>query len=745
MRLTRRTFLIGGGLVGGGLVVGVAGATGALALRNPLGIQRAALDGHLLALWLLVHPEGHVELLSPHTEMGQGANTGLVQIVADELDLRWDQVHLGQSPVSPDFANGEVMTGFVQQLLFEGAELSAPTGHMLGRTVHLFAQLRNLQVTGGSASIRFTGWRSMRHGAAIARHQLVAAAAARWGVDASTLRTEEGEVVAASGERLGYGELAADAAALSMPSDVSPKPRHQWRFIGKPLPRHDLPDKIFGRPVYAIDHEVNGMAYAAVRNVRVLGATVNAVRNEAEVRARRGIASVHVIRDGVAVLADNPWRAEQAVRALDTDETAPEPAASATTASLLAEQRAALEAGEFTDVDRHGDSATLLAAGDAVEAEYEVPYLAHATLEPMNATVWEQDGRVHVASGVQNPLAARAQCADTLGVALDDVVFHPHTMGGGFGRRGGGLRPGDMNYLEQAMELWAQARVPFKLTWSREQDMRAGRYRNLTVGQYRGALGDDGLPLAWEGRSYGRLTLNSEALPMYGVPNRYTGVIDARQVVPYAAWRSVDASIFGFFLESFVDELAHAAGQDPVSYRIALLDNDRPRPFDAADAKRMARVVREVADFAGWRAGVDSQGRAMGVAAVKSFGSYVAQIAQVSLQDGVPRVHDVWAAIDCGVAVNPDSVEAQVQGGIIFGLTAARYGRIDIEGGSVVQSNLHDYRLVRLEDAPRLHVRILDSDEAPGGAGEVGVPPIAPAVANALAALGDRRRTLPLG
>ncbi|MEN0060507.1 MAG: molybdopterin cofactor-binding domain-containing protein [Myxococcota bacterium] len=745
MPLNRRTFLIGGGILGGGLLIGVGGAVGALALHDRLAIQQAMVDGRLLSLFLAVHPDGRIVLLSPHTEMGQGANTGLVQIVADELDVPIDQVTVRQAPVDPAFGNGPLVKAFARLRYLDSAELSAAADHLLTNTAHYYADFNRLQITGGSASIRFTGWRSMRQGAAVARHQLIAAAAAEWNLDPSDLRTADGEVIAPSGERLAYGALAEAAATLPLPSDVSPKPRSEWRYIGQPVPRRDLPDKIFGRAAYGIDREVPGMSYAAVRNAKVLGGTVTAVTNESDLLARRGVDGVYVVPEGVAVVADNPWRAEQAVRAAQTDETAPEGAAHATTASLRADQLAALDHGPLEVTDEHGDVQAEFDAGEVIEAQYEVPFLAHATLEPMNATVWEDDGRVHVACGVQNPLAARAMCADTLGVPIDEVVFHAHTMGGGFGRRGGGLTAGTMNYLEQAVRLWDQRRTPLKMTWSREQDTRAGRYRNQAVGRYRATLGDDGSPRAWEGRSYGKATVANELSPLYGIPNRSTAHVDARQIVPYAAWRSVDASIYGFFLESFVDELALAAGVDPLEYRLRLLENQESRPTSDHHAARLAGALREVADLAGWRPGVDDQGRAMGVAAVHSFGSYVAQIASVSIEDDEVVVHDVWAAVDCGVAVNPDSVEAQMQGGIIFGLTAARYGRIDIDQGGVVQSNFHDYPMIRVRDSPQLHVRIVQSDEDPGGAGEVAVPPIAPAVANAIAVLKDRTRTLPLG
>ncbi|MBX2798310.1 MAG: molybdopterin-dependent oxidoreductase [Myxococcales bacterium] len=745
MKLNRRAVLIGGGLLGGGLLVGVAGVTTAVALHDRLALQQALAQGQLLSLWLAIHPDGRIELLSPHTEMGQGANNALVQIVADELDARWDQVHLGQAPADPAFANSAVMKGFIHSGIFDDAPLSAPVDHLFTNAMHLATDYAQLQITGGSASIRFTGWRSMRRGAALARHQLVAAAAARWGVEASTLRTVEGTVVSPTGQTLSYGQLAEAASRLAVPADVSPKPREQWRYIGRPVPRDDLPDKVFGRAIYGIDREVEDMVHAAVRDVAVLGGQVTAVTNEAEVLARRGVSSVLVLPGAVAVVADNPWRAEQAVRAVQTDETAPEPAASATTASLRAEQLAALETGPFEVVDEQGDVAAALASGEVIEATYEVPFLAHATLEPMNATVWARDGQVHVACGVQNPLSARALCAQVLGIPLGAVVFHSHTMGGGFGRRGGGLYEGPMNYLEQAVRIWDQHRKPVKMTWSREQDMRAGRFRNAAVGRYRATLGEDGLPRAWEGRSYGQVVAPSELLSLYGVPNRRTEHVDARQLVPYASWRSVDASIYGFFLESFVDELAAAAGADPLEYRLALLDNDEGRPARTEHARRMANALRQVAELASWRPGVDEDGRAMGIGAVHSFGSYVAQIASVSIEEGQLRVHDVWAAVDCGVAVNPDSVEAQLQGGIVFGLTAARHGRVDIDGGGVVQSNLHDYRLLRMADTPQLHVHIVPSEADPGGAGEVGVPPIAPAVANAVAVLRERPRALPLG
>lgn len=721
MRITRRSLLISGGLVGGAMLLGV----GRVAFEDRVDRQRGSWSGNgtLLSVWLVISPDNRFKLLTPHVEMGQGANTGLLQIVADELDCDWSQLSVEQAPASHAFANGAIISG-----LFDIGEHDRLARKLIDNTFDRIAELYDSQGTGASSSIRETGWKSMRGGAAAAREMLQLAGARRLGVPRADVTTDRGHVLhTASGRRLTYGELATEAAKIPIPGDPPFRDRAAYRYIGRSVPRVDLPAKVFGTARYGMDFEVPNMRYAAIALADVLGASVTAVTNEADILGRRGVESVHIVEGGVAVVADNPWRAEQAAWAVRLT-TSPSTDGASSSVALLEAQRAALD-GELDEVRLDGDADQHDGPAD-VEAEYVVPYLSHSPMEVMNATVWHQDGLLQVAAGVQDPLSARVHVAKIAELDFDEVALHPQLMGGGFGRRAG-LSGNGFNYLTQAVQTHLACGQPVKMTWSREVDTRACPMRPMVVARHRAKLGPGGLPTAWEVRSYQDMSDGAEAAPLYRVPNLAVRHAEGPHVVPVAHWRSVDASVHCFFVESFVDELARAASQDPLAYRLAMLD----------PASRHARTLKKVAEMAGWTPEI-RDGKALGLALSDCFGS-VAQVAEVSL-DGKPRVHRVWCAVDCGLVVNPDSVLAQVEGGILFGLTAALFGRIDVEEGRVRQGNFDEYRMVTLATAPQITVHLVESDRPPGGVGECAVPPIAPAVANALARLTERRRTLPL-
>jgi len=729
VKLTRRHVLIAGAAVGGGLAVGLTATVAAVGAHDRRAHQSDDLDGDLVALWIQIRPDSTVIVWSPHTEMGQGTHNGLAQIVAEELDVPWDRVEVRQAPVETGFSNGNVVQGFIM----EDGKLSGFFQRVVENAFFLGGDLLHMQMTGGSTSIRFTGWRSMRIAAAAAKQMLLAAAAAELAVDVTELVANEAKVVhGPSGRSRTYGELAPLAAQLPVPQEPVLKDPSAYRHVGASRVRADLPDKVFGRTVYGIDRDVPGMHHAAVAGAQQIGGVVASIDNEAEVLAMRGVEAVCIVQEGVAVVADNPWRAERAAAAVRFTER-PGPHADQDTASLRAMQEQALDdEARFSVLVERGDADGH--QGTKVEASYFVPFLAHAPMEPMNVSIWREGGAVHVASGVQNPLMSKTFVMQRLELGPDEVVFHPHTMGGGFGRRAAG--GDDMhNYITQALTAWqACGEKPLKLTWSREVETRQDRYRKQAVARYQGVLGDDGRPVYWQADSYAEVNIPDDAVTQYAVPNLLQRTVHEETFVPYAYWRSVEASIHCFFNESFVDELARAAGADPLQYRIDLLP----------EGHRLRRVLHEVRAMSGWQPGVLDDGSALGVAAYDLFGSYCCQVARVSLDNGVPRVHDVWCALDCGIVINPDGVEAQMQGGMIFGLSAALYGVIDIEAGGVKQSNFHDYRMVKLADAPRLHVTILESDEPPGGVGEVAVPHLSAAVANAMAVLGERPRELPI-
>jgi len=731
MGITRRIFMITGATIGGGLLLGVGGVAAHLLTHDRIGVQRDANtsdDAEHINMWLRITLDNRVIVINPHTDMGQGSSTGLMQIVADELDADWAQMHVEQAPVEPAYSNGRVFEGFIREMV------TPPkwTSTLVENGFHRVGDLMKAQMTGASSTIRFTGWDAMRKAAAATRAMLITAAAEKMSVPEESLSTVAGSVVhSESGNSMTYGELAASAAVMDSPKDVQLKSPDQYQFVGQPIARVDIPAKVIANADYGIDADVPNMQYAAVVTSGVFGAQVTSIDNTDEVKAARGVSDVLIVPDGVAVVADNPWRAEKAVRRVKFTR-ASHVNDSLSTESLIANQREALS-GELVEGLSIGTPNDIEAT---LKAEYLVPYLAHSTLEPLNATVWQQDGKLHVTCGVQNPLMAKAQVAKESGFDLDDVVFHARQMGGGFGRRlafsVGGNEP--LNWLVQAVRVAVDTGKSVKTTWSRETDTRSDVYRPMVMAQMDGAIGDDGKPTLWRSRSYGKEMNIKAVAPPYAIPNIVINFADKSHRVPVGFWRSVENSQHGFFVESFIDELAIAASADPLQYRLDLLDAASPS----------AKVLVKVAEMSGWRIGVDDEGRAMGVAMFHSFGSTVAQVVEATMTSAGPKAHRVWCAVDCGVAVNPQAVEAQVQGAVNYALSAALYGKCDIKDGGVVQSNFHDYRIVGMGAAPRIEVEILDLGSPIGGVGEIGVPPLAPALSNALAVLdGKRRRNMP--
>jgi len=732
MKIDRRALLLAGGIVGGGLLVGALGVGTWVGTFDRRNAQRRSLDegdASLVASWILVEPDGRVRVLSPHTEMGQGTQTSLLQIVLDELDADPATTTIELAPAVQGFTHSDAIFGILDEL----AEPPAWSQDFVRKAAGRLAQLANIQFTGGSTAIRYTGWLGFRRAAASARQMLAEAGAAAMGVPAAEVITRDSQVVhEKSGQRVSFGDVAADAASLRIPDEPRYKARSEYRYIGTPYARFDLPDKVFGKPVYGIDRDVPGMRYAAVAPPPVPTARVTGLANRAEIEAMRGVEAVVVLEDCVAVVADKVWRADWAAKKVRV--LCDAPGADATNDEAIVEaQWAALESGDLSTVVSRGAGAGALSGDDVVEARYTLPFLAHTPMEPLNCTVWPEDDRIHVATGVQGMLSARLVAADALGVAARRVVLHPHTMGGGFGRRNG-LAAGSLNWVSVACRVQREVGGAVKLTFSREAELRMSPYRPADAAILQARLGPDGRPEAWYGRVYAPVPLPDEALPHYDIPDVSVVTASGDPALPYGYWRGVEASQAVFFIESFVDELARAAGADPVAYRRSILSDPRA-----------IRVLDRAAEMADWANRPASSTRAYGVAMSFSFGSIAAQVVDVELVDGRPRVHRVWGVIDCGTAVNPGSVEAQFQGGVHFGLSAALYGRISFDDGAIAQSNFHDYRVVTFADAPRVEVEVLDSPDAPvGGVGEVSTPPVAPAVANALAQLTDRPRNLPI-
>ena len=744
--LSRRRFLLTGAALGGGLLVGCsARRLGDGATFEPVGDQVA------LNAWLKITPDDRVIVAAPRSEMGQGVHTGLAQLLADELDARWEQVSVEAAPLARVYANTALLLNVSPWLPDDDSLLARLTRASLQTVGYALA----LQVTGGSSSIR-DAWEPLRLAGATARQQLLAAAATRLQVPQSELTVQDGRVQHTASQRtLRFGELAQAAAALPAPTEVALKPATARRLIGQPLPRTDIPAKVNGQARFGIDTRLPGLLHGAVRQCPVFGGRLHPFDLQAA-RAQPGVKDVIVLEDQtVVVLASNTWTAQQAVNRLPLQWDAG-PNAGLDSAAISNQLRTALQdAGPQggTRFRHQGDAVAVLAQAPAarrLQAEYEVPFLAHAAMEPVNCTAQVKGGQVTVWCGTQAPSLAQMLAARVAEVDTDDVTVHVPLLGGGFGRR----LESDMVEQAVAVALRTQG-LPVKLTWSREEDLQHDMYRPAAMARFEAALDEQGRPLAWlNGVAAPSVSLSTmqRLLPAlardmpdknqiegafelpYAIPNLEVRQYLCATPVPVGSWRSVGHSYNAFFTECFLDELAHAARLDPLAYRMSLL----------AHQPRHLAVLKAAAQRAGWGQPLPA-GRARGVALHESFGSVCAQVAEVAVENGGLRVHRVVAAIDCGTVVNPDTVDAQLQGAIVYGLSAALKGEITLKDGRVQQSNFPDYDAIRMADMPQIDTVLLPSTAAPGGVGEPGTPPVAPAVANAWFALrGERLRRLPL-
>jgi isoquinoline 1-oxidoreductase beta subunit len=599
------------------------------------------------------------------------------------------------------------------------------------------------QGTGGSSSVR-VGFTPLRQAGAAAREVLISAAAAQWKVNRSECRAEQGAVIhTPSKRRLTYGEVAADAAKLPLPKDVPLKDAKDWKVIGTPAKRLDTPPKVDGSAVFGIDVKVPGMLVAVVARPPVFGGKV-ASFDATKARAVPGVRDVVQISSGVAVVADGYWPAHQGRAALEVkfDDG---PNANVSTDSiwkLFAER--SRHAGHTALTQGHPESAP---AGHTVEAVYELPFLVHATMEPMNCTAHVRADGVDIWAPTQGQTFAQQLGAKIGGVSQDKVLVHTTYLGGGFGRRI------EKDFVADALEASKAVKAPVKVIYSREDDMQHDFYRCASRHQLRATLDAKGAPTLWthrvaapssmvrfwpEALDHGydaELVEGAMAMP-YAIPNVLVDSLNVDTGIPVGFWRSVNNSYNGFAVETFVDELAHAAGRDPYEFRRDLL----------AHSPRHLRVLDLAAEKAGWGTALPA-GRARGIAVHMSFQSYVAEVAEVSVaSDGTVQVHKVVCAVDCGPVVNPAIVESQMQSAIVYGLTAALWGEIHIDGGRAVEANFDSYRMLRMKEMPVIEVYIVPSADAQGGAGEPGTPPIAPAVCNAIfARTGKRIRKLPVG
>lgn len=767
MRLNRRLLLLSGAAAAGALVVGWAG----LPPRSRLGRPELwpLAEGGEVALngWIKVTRDGGVLFATPFSEMGQGVHTALALMVAEELDLPLARVHPVQAPHDAVYGN---VAMFVASLPLhpESTEpghetTTARLGHWMVRKL---ARELGITVTGGSSTVA-DAWEPLRLAAATARAQLLGAASLRWKLPVAEFSIEQGVVGHGPGEESAhYGELA-EAAANTRPGEVRFKPRAQWRQLGKPRPRVDTVAKSNGQARYGLDTRLPGQLYAVVRHAPAIGGTPGRIDPRAAM-ARPGVERIVRLpplagsTDAVAVVARTTWHARQGAQALEA-EWRPPAGPTVDSAVILdqleARARAAAQADEGLAFHARGDvEAALGGAAHRLEAVYRAPYLAHATLEPMNCTarVAPDGTSVEVWAPTQVPGPAREAAARIAGVPVERVTLHVTLLGGGFGRRL------EVDVVCQAVRVALETGGrPVMLVWPREEDFGHDFYRPAGAALLRGGLDDRGRLQALSIHSAGdaitprwmERVLPALAGPMdlpdkttaeglfdlaYGVPHQRMAHVATHSGVPVGFWRSVGHSHNAFFSEGFVDELAHAAKADPVAFRLGLL----------GDMPRHAAVLKLAAERAGWGTPLPGA-QARGVALHESFGSIVAMVMEVSLDvtggQKRPRVHRVVCAVDCGTVVNPDGVAQQVEGSVVFGLTAALMGRIDIVGSVVQPRNFPDQPLLMLRDAPRVETHLVASTRAPTGMGEPAVPPVAPALANALFALtGQRLRSLPL-
>ena len=707
---SRRDFLKTTAIVSGGLVIAfIVPGAGRFALAQPA--PPAALPPP--NAFLRVGADDTVTVLLSHSEMGQGIWTALPMLIAEELDADWSRIKVEHAPAAPVYA-------------------------------HTVFQM---QMTGGSSST-WSEFDRYRQAGAMARALLVQAAAKRFRVKPAAVRTKNGEVIA-GGKRARYGELAEAAGKLPQPTSVKLKDPKEWRIIGKATKRLDTPEKISGRAQFGMDVHFPGLLTAVVERAPVFGATVKSF-DAAAAKAVPGVRAVVQVPSGVAVVADHFWAAKLGRDALKVDwDLGPNAGLDST---ALHERFRQLAGTPGMVADQAGDAAGALAkAAKTIEAEYAVPYLAHAPMEPLNCTVRITPERCEIWTGTQFQTMDQGVAAAITGLKPEQITIHTTFLGGGFGRR---ATP-TSDAVSEALHVAKAANAPVKTVWTREDDVRGGYYRSAFVHRVRAGAGADGLPLAWHHTVVGQSILVGtpfEAMLvkngiddtsvegvhdspyLKGVPDRRIELHSPKTGIPVLWWRSVGHSHTAFVMESLIDELAHAAGKDPVDYRRVLL-KDHPRSLG---------VLNLAAQKAGW-GGALPAGRARGVAVHESFGSFVAQVAEVSVEDGRIRVHRVVCAIDCGLAVNPEAVAAQMESGIAFGLSAALHGALHFKDGRVQESNFHDYEVLRMDEMPRVETHIVPSTAKMGGVGEVGVPPIAPAVANAVAVLtGQRLRELPL-
>ncbi|MFB9262824.1 molybdopterin cofactor-binding domain-containing protein [Bradyrhizobium erythrophlei] len=734
-KIARRSFLAGSAAVAGGVVFGIYAYK-----RTPANPLLEDLEDGQVALTPYVRIDrSGVTIITPRADVGQGVYSVQAALVAEELDLAWEQIKVDPGPPSAAYYNGKVLA--------EGLPFAATDGSFLAREARAFGdvlgKLLGVQVTGGSSTVA-DAYEKMRMAGAVAREVLLLAAAKQTGIGKADLKTRDGAVVTPDGRSLSYASLAATAATIAVPTSVKLKPESEWRYLGKVMPRIDMVAKCTGTAAYGIDLRIPGMVYATVRTNPRLGGGVKSY-DSGEAAKAKGVIKIVPITGGVGVIADNTWRAFKAVNLIKFDwGPAPYPASSEAMFETVA--ASFIPARRDSRLKDEGNVEAALTSTSVIEAEYRVPYLAHAPLEPMNVVVQLKDGRLDIWTGTQIPIFLVHGAASVSGLGAEDVHLHAQMSGGSFGRRL------EDDYVRQAIELAkAYPGRPIKMTWTREEDMTHDFPRPLAVARMRGGVKDgkvDAYDLGIACPSVNASQLGRQNLSIPGpdvaivagawdqpfkIPNyRVTGY-RVPELVPISSWRSVGASGNGFLHDCFLDELIHLAGADPLKERLRLCWHEPSR-----------KVLEAVGEMANWGSDLGKD-RGRGIAFTLSFGVPVAEVVEVTNTSHGIRIDKVFVAAEVGKVLDPENFANQVQGGVIWGLGHAMNAELTYADGIAQQTNYHAYEGMRLYQAPRIEIRALANTSEIRGIGEPSVPPAAAALANAIfAATGKRIRELPL-
>lgn len=727
MGIKRRAFLIGGAAVAGGGLFALHWMNSSAARKGGEMIAKAGESS--FSGWIKIAEDDTVTLYSPHIDFGQGSHTALAQMLADELDADWSKMRTEAAPAEMAFANTALGKGFILGAKTLPAILTPTVNAAFGA----IARYMELQITGGSSAIRATGQVGFRVIGAATREALIATAAKRLGVPEAELTTANSKVThAKSGKSLRYGELAAEASERSLSTTPTLKTVKDFKYIGKSPDRFDIPAKVNGSAQYGIDYTMPDMRIATIMAAPIRGGKLESV-DPAPAMAVKGVEKVIKLENAVAVVAKGYWAASQGLAAL-SPKFSDGGNAGMSTASIFAEHDKLRKNGKAENEAGNGDVTAGFATKGAklLTAEFKVPFLHQAMMEPFALTAHYKDGKLDIWGASQSPLGAKMVAAKAAGLSGDDVTFHPMIMGGGFGRRA----PQYSEVTSQVAQLAKQLPYPVKLIWSREEDVRQGAYRPQCSAALKAALGSDGKIVAWQCDYAQVADAGGEAKLPYDIPNVALNHFQYVTNQTDGFWRSVNSTQHGFYTETFMDELAQAAGVDPLTFRL----NHLPK------GSRYARVLEEVAKRAGWGTPLPA-GVGRGIALVESFDTIVAEVIEASVrEDGSPKVLRAFAVVDCGTTVHPKNAEAQIEGGLIMGLSSAIGEAITVEGGAVAQSNFSDYPILKMEGSPTsIDVHFIESGAHMGGIGEPGTPPATPALVNALFAVtGKRHRTLPL-